>query len=191
MMTWTNINLALWMLVGLVWFGGALSSRRTVQRESIAARGRYLVFVILGMMLLFSHILARELPWLERRLWPDSSAAGIAGNVLTAVGIGIAIWARLTLGKLWSGTITLKEGHRLVTSGPYAFARHPIYTGFLTACLGSAIVLGELRGFIGLALTSFGFILKLSAEDRLMESQFGDEHREYSRRVRRLIPFVY
>ncbi len=190
-MNWLNIDMTLWCVLGLVWLAGALFSRRTVQRESLATRARYLAPVIVGAMLLFTRSLANELPWLEGRLWPQSSLTGVIGTALTAAGVAFAIWARLTLGRLWSGTITLKEGHRLVTNGPYALSRHPIYTGFLFAWLGTAIVVGAVRGFLGLFLSTLGFLVKLSIEDRLMASQFGEEHRAYCQRVRRLIPFIY
>ena len=190
MTTW-QINQALWVVLGLVWIIGAPLSRRTVQREPLSARLAYLGPLIVGVILLFSHLWARQFPWLELPLWPQSSAAGVAGVALTASGVGLAIWARLTLGRLWSGTITLKEGHRLVQAGPYALARHPIYTGFLLAWLGSAVTLGTLRTFLGLVLATAGFARKLAAEDRLLRTQFGDEHRDYCQRVRRLIPFVY
>lgn len=183
--------MALWVLLGLVWLGGSLSSQRTVQREPLLARARYLVLLMGGSVLLFTHALARPLPWLGHRLWPASPIAGAAGLLVTAVGVGFAIWARVTLGRLWSGTITLKEGHRLIQSGPYALARHPIYTGLLLAALGTAISLGMVRGFVGLLLHCIGFRIKLAAEERLMASQFGDEHRAYRQRVRMLIPFIY
>lgn len=190
-MTWTQANLALWALLGVVWLGGALMSRRTVQREPPGARLRYLAIVMSGTLLLFSHAFAKALPWLEHPLWPASPLAGALGLAGTAAGVGFAIWARLHLGRLWSGTITLKEGHRLIQSGPYALTRHPIYTGLLLAGLGTAITHGTVRGSLGLLLWCLGFRIKLGIEERLMASQFGDEHRLYRQRVRMLIPFIY
>ena len=67
---------------------------------------------------------------------------------VAAAGVAFAIWARHELGANWSGTVTIKEGHRLVRRGPYAVVRNPIYTGFVAATLGSAaLVGGEVRGW--------------------------------------------
>ena len=69
----------------------------------------------------------------------DSPAIGWTGTALTAAGLLFTVWARTHLGKYWSGIITLKQVHKLIRTGPYRIVRHPIYTGFLTAALGSAI----------------------------------------------------
>ncbi len=65
------------------------------------------------------------------------------GMGLTAVGIAFALWARLWIGRNWSGTITIKDQHELIQRGPYSLVRHPIYTGLLLAFLGTALVHGE------------------------------------------------
>src|SRR5215467_12702020 len=78
------------------------------------------------------------------------------GVALTAIGLGFTVWARVQLGRFWSGTVTLKEGHELVRTGPYAVTRHPIYTGLLLALIGSAMARGTLGGLLGLVLLTFG-----------------------------------
>jgi len=89
----------------------------------------------------------------------------------------------------WSGAVTLKEGHSLVTSGPYAIVRHPIYLGVLGAMLGTAIVIGEIRAFLPL-LGIFGLWKKMNAEEALLRAAFPQQYEEYSRRVKRLIPGI-
>src|SRR6185437_7787826 len=64
-------------------------------------------------------------------------ATQLSGIALCAIGIGIAIWARRVLGTNWSGIVTLKEGHTLIRRGPYAYVRHPIYSGILLAAAGT------------------------------------------------------
>jgi len=103
----------------------------------------------------------------------------------------LAIWARHTIGTNWSGIITLKEGHALVQTGPYVIVRHPIYSGLILAMLGSAIVLGELRGLLSVGLMPLSFTRKMNDEERLMKTQFPKEYPEYQARVKRLIPFLY
>ncbi len=101
------------------------------------------------------------------------------------------VWARLHLGRNWSGTVTIKDGHELITSGPYALVRHPIYTGLLLAMLGSALALGDWRGVAAFALAAGALWRKLRVEESWMQQQFGDAYQAYSQRVAALIPFVH
>jgi protein-S-isoprenylcysteine O-methyltransferase Ste14 len=112
------------------------------------------------------------------------------GAALTAAGLLFTVWARVHLGTNWSGTVTLKRGHELITSGPYAFVRHPIYTGLLLAFLGSALARDEWRGVLALALVALALWRKLRNEERWMREQFGDAYSAYSKRVAALVPRV-
>ena len=67
-------------------------------------------------------------------------------------GLLFAVWAREHLGSNWSRSVTIKQGHELITTGPYAVVRHPIYTGILAGHLGTAIALSQVGGFIGFVL---------------------------------------
>src|SRR5438477_11089067 len=87
------------------------------------------------------------------------------GVVLCVAGLAVCIWARFTLGRNWSGVVTFKAGHELITSGPYALARHPIYTGLLSMALGTVIVLGHLAGIIAMPLIFMSFWIKLRYEE--------------------------
>jgi len=90
----------------------------------------------------------------------------------------------------WSQAVTLKEDHELITSGPYALVRHPIYTGLLIAFAGSAIARGEWRGLLAVALVFVALWRKLKLEERWMRSHFGEAYETYSRRVSALLPYV-
>lgn len=69
--------------------------------------------------------------------------------------------------------------------------RHPIYSGILFGVLGTAIVVGEVRGLIALAFAALGLRLKSLQEERFMEEEFGGEYRDYKRRVKAMIPLVW
>jgi protein-S-isoprenylcysteine O-methyltransferase Ste14 len=101
-----------------------------------------------------------------------------------------AIWARLILGRNWSGVITLKERHELIERGPYRVVRHPIYTGILAMIAGTAIALGYFGGFVGSLLVFVSFWVKLKREEDLMLKHFPAEYAAYQRRVKRIIPFL-
>ncbi len=98
--------------------------------------------------------------------------------------------ARRHLGRNWSGTVTLKEDHELIRTGPYRRARHPIYTGMLVGFIGSAISLGEVRGVVAVGLVIVAFLIKIRLEERWMTESFGDAYRRYRTEVKALIPYL-
>jgi len=122
------------------------------------------------------------------RLVPHSPALELGGLAATVGGCFFAIWARLALGSNWSGQATVKAGHELVVTGPYALARHPIYTGMLTASAGTALAIGEMRCAYGLALIVLALVIKMSQEEKLMMQTFPQAYLAYRQRVKALIP---
>jgi protein-S-isoprenylcysteine O-methyltransferase Ste14 len=177
-----------WGVTGIVWLAAALATKRSVRKQSGGSRIVHLALMVLGFGLIFADPLAiGPLAWRLLPAWPPIAWTGLA---LTVIGCGFAIWARLLLGRNWSGTVTVKEDHQLMRTGPYAIVRHPIYSGGLLALLGTALVLGELRGFAGLVLTFVGWSMKLRLEEAFMVERFGDEYVRYRREVGALIPFV-
>jgi len=112
------------------------------------------------------------------------------GVVLCLAGMSVLVWARQSLGRNWSQTVSAKEGHELVTSGPYRVVRHPMYAGGLLACLGSAVACGGTWIVLLFVLGSL-FLWRVAAEDRLMARQFPHEYPAYRRRTKRLVPFVF
>jgi protein-S-isoprenylcysteine O-methyltransferase Ste14 len=119
---------------------------------------------------------------------PGSPVFDVVGVTLTAVGVGFAIWARFYLGQNWSGAVTIKVDHQLIRSGPYAWVRHPIYTGFLLAIIGTAVTRRELRGLIAIVLLGLAFWIKIQMEEVFMRKTFGPEYEEYSAATGALIP---
>jgi protein-S-isoprenylcysteine O-methyltransferase Ste14 len=121
---------------------------------------------------------------------PVNAVLSSIGVIATVAGMALLIWARQSLGSNWSQIVSAKQGHELVTSGPYRTVRHPMYTGGLIACIGSAIVVGG--GFVFLLiLLGLIFLWRVGAEDRLLAQQFPDEFPDYARRTKALIPFVW
>jgi protein-S-isoprenylcysteine O-methyltransferase Ste14 len=119
--------------------------------------------------------------------------AGIAGEwlglALCLAGFGLAIWARMYLGRNWGMPMSLRRGHELVTSGPYAYVRHPIYTGIMLAMIGSALA-RALLWLLLLLLFSAYFLFSARTEEKMMLAQFPDAYPAYRRRTKMLIPFV-
>ncbi len=178
----------IWIAVGIIWLAGSISSKSTKRQEPNLARLFHLTLMILASVLLFTNVFPA--PFLQSRIVPDSTASDLAGLTLTLAGCFLAVWARVFLGGNWSALVTLKKDHTLIRSGPYAFVRHPIYSGLLLGMLGTAIASGEVRGFLAVALALFAWLGKSQVEEQFMTDQFGAEYREYQHRVKRLIPFL-
>lgn len=120
---------------------------------------------------------------LNRRMIPRDDRVVLAGVLLTWSGLAFAIWARYHLGRFWSATVALREGHQLIRSGPYASIRHPIYAGMLTAVLGTTLAVGRYRALIAFFIILAGFIAKSRQEEKLLDAQFGpafEEHRRHT-----------
>jgi protein-S-isoprenylcysteine O-methyltransferase Ste14 len=105
--------------------------------------------------------------------------------------VAFAIWARFYLGRNWSGTVTVKQDHKLIRTGPYAVVRHPIYAGFGLAILGTAIAIGEVRGLAATVTALIGMALKSRLEEEFMTEQFGAEYVQYKKDVKAMIPFIW
>lgn len=178
---------ACWMIFLAVWVVAAISTKRAVYRESRAQRLGYVLLLFVGCYLVFSG--RRFGSPLNLRLLPANAIIPWLAAVLCVAGLAFSIWARLTLGRNWSGTVTLKEGHELILRGPYRFVRHPIYTGLFAMILATAIAFGHLVAFVGVLLAFVSFWIKLGYEEKVMLGQFPDQYAAYQKRVKRIIPF--
>jgi protein-S-isoprenylcysteine O-methyltransferase len=179
----------LWVAFWIFWMVNALTAKPNVKRQSFSSRLAQTVPVVLAFSLLFAH---RQWPhWLHLRFIPQSALTILwLGTALTVAGMAFAIWARLWIGRNWSGTITIKDRHELIQGGPYSIVRHPIYAGLLTAFLGTALVQGEIRGLVGFLLLVLGFGFKLRMEETFMVLQFGSTYLDYKHRVKAVVPFL-
>jgi protein-S-isoprenylcysteine O-methyltransferase Ste14 len=180
---------AVWIGLLVFWLIAAVTAKQTARRQSGPARLGHLVLLLVGWHLLTHR--RPELEWLNDRFVPDMPVVAWAGVALALAGAAFAVWARLTIGRNWSGTITVKKDHELMTRGPYAIVRHPIYSGLLLTLAGTALVVGEWRAIVALGLAFAGWRWKSLMEERVMTEQFGPAYEDYKRRVKALIPFVW
>lgn len=179
---------ALWFAWLLYWLVAARAVKTTRWREPISSQLLHCVPLILTALLLVG---GRHLPpLLTERFLPQTSVYPVLGVVMLAAGLGFAVWARRHLGSNWSGTVTLKEDHALIRSGPYHYVRHPIYSGILLALLGTAVVIGEWRGLLAFALAFTGLAYKSKVEEGRMREIF-QEYDEYCHETAALIPWVF
>lgn len=176
----------LWMVLLGVWVVLWFGMKRAKKRESWSEQAQHGFLVLLGFWLLFAKL--GDWGWLNHRVVPDVAAVWVAGLALTALGVGISIWARLSLGANWSGLVTLKAGHELIRKGLYRWIRHPIYTGILVGMIGTAMIKGHLRGWIGLAIVFAGFYFKARREERFLREEFGAGFEEHSQQTGMFLP---
>jgi len=197
MVVYDSIILFSWAAFLLVWGVTALFVKRDVRGGGYAAAWqRYWVLRLAAAVLIV--ILAARLTRRAgssgavffRGIFMPPPALGWAAAAFTAIGIGFAIWARVYLGRNWSPRPAVKEHHELVTTGPYAYVRHPIYTGIMLAMLGSALI-GTIFGIVMLIVISINFALRIGKEEKLMLELFPSQYPEYQKRTKRLVPFVW
>ena len=178
----------LWCGWGLYWMIAAVRNKATQRREPLASRLAHVLPLAVGAALfVWPRTRWGALAW---RLWPPSPAGYWIGVALVIAGLAFAIWARVHLGGNWSGTVTVKHGHELIRSGPYGYVRHPIYTGLITALVGTVIASGTVHAVIGLAIIVASFVRKSRTEEAFMRETFPGQYQRYTAEVPALIPFA-
>ena len=177
-----------WAAWAIYWWVAAAGTKATVRRESFASRSAHIGPLLLALVLLA--LPALPFLGLDTALLPRTVMRFWVGAGVTTFGLLYTVWARLHLKSNWSGIVTIKADHELITTGPYAFTRHPIYTGLLLAFLGSAIADGEVRGALAFVIAFAALWRKLRLEEKWLTQQFGAVYSEYMHRVAALIPKI-
>ena len=177
-----------WIAFWSYWAVSALRNRSSFKRSQSRAS---MLLLILALILVWA-ILADWLPagLLQEPVIPAGMLAGLAGISITILGLGFAVWARVSLGRNWSARPGIRVGHTLIRTGPYRIVRNPIYTGLLVGYAGTAVVIGVLWAFVLVLLLLVAFLGKIKEEERFLLEEFGDAYEQYRREVRALIPFL-
>jgi protein-S-isoprenylcysteine O-methyltransferase Ste14 len=180
----------LWIIFLTYWVVSAITAKPTARRT--AGRGVIFRVAIAAAIVLFAqasirYYVWRRVPYAVKHVSPIEASIGVA---VCALGIATAIWARAYLGRNWGMPMSLREGHELVMTGPYAFVRHPIYTGILLAVAGTTLV-ERFPGIVLLPTLLIYFIYAAKIEERSMKQQFPDVYPAYIHRTKMLIPFLF
>jgi protein-S-isoprenylcysteine O-methyltransferase Ste14 len=128
---------------------------------------------------------------LWRPLTVGSPWIRVAGLAVLIPATAATVWARIALGRMWSASAVVKQGHALRTTGPYRITRHPIYTGFLGMLAGTALTQGLGRWAALLVAAVVVLTVKIRAEESLLSSEFPEAYEHYRERVPRLIPRLH
>jgi protein-S-isoprenylcysteine O-methyltransferase Ste14 len=168
-----------WIIFWVYWIASAATSKESISggwRTRLTGVSAIAVFLVAGVLRTGS-------------LAVHSVVAESIGAVLVAGGLALAVWARLHLGRNWGMPMTQRAEPELITSGPYRLVRHPIYTGLLTAILGTALV-NNLLGLIVVAVLVAYFYYCGTVEERNLTATFPMAYPEYASRTKMLIPFL-
>ena len=182
-----NVNIAIWLIWACYWLVASWFVQATKSSEGLLLRATHLLFLALGFFLIFHDA---DHSFAYGRLY-DGTVVGWLGNLFTLFGLLFAVWGRVHLGRYWSGMITLKQGHKLIRTGPYRCVRHPLYTGFVTAVFASALMIGTIDAFLGLLIVVAAYLVKIRREETLLTNQFADEYPQFKQEVAALVPFIF
>jgi protein-S-isoprenylcysteine O-methyltransferase Ste14 len=183
-----HIIIGCWVAFFVYWFISALKVKVTAEKQSRRSALRHRIPIGLSWFLLAYR---GPLPSpLNAPLTPRTDFTQIIGAAVCVAGLLVTLWARRTLAGNWSSDVTFKQGHDLVKAGPYRFVRHPIYTGLLVMCLGTAMDIGHLRAWLALVVMFIGFWIKLTQEETLLLRHFPDAYPAYRKQVKALVPFI-
>lgn len=181
-----QLSSKIWFAWCIVWLLMAAWSKPSKRREFTWQRLEHVIPMVIGFLLIYNRNFAWS--WLAVRLVTENSTIALAGLFLTAGGLLFAVWARIALGANWSGTVTIKSGHNLIRRGPYRWIRHPIYTGLLASLVGTVMLQGEVRSFLGFAIILFALYRKARREEEFLSAEFGDEFAEHAKHTGMFLP---
>ncbi len=173
-----SVVFIIWGVFALYWLISAFSAKQGSRSGRVRMPGLLFVVTVVLVRIFGPHNLAVSSPVLR-----------VVGFVLFLSGLGLAVWARIYLGRNWGMPMTRKEEPELVTSGPYRFVRHPIYSGLLLALLGTSLAT-NLYLLIALAVMTVYFVYSAKVEEGLMTASFPSVYPSYQAKTKMLIPFV-
>jgi protein-S-isoprenylcysteine O-methyltransferase Ste14 len=178
---------ALWVGWWISWMMAAFWSARTIGRPAVGSQFGYRLLTVVGAFLLFRTL--DQGPRAAMMLWRAPVVVQWVMAALVLVGLLFTWWARVHLGRFWSGNVTRKADHHVVDSGPYGIVRHPIYTGIILASFATAAASGSALAWLGAAIMTLGWIVKARLEERFLRDQLGAQaYDDYARRVPMLMP---
>jgi len=175
---------SLWALFWLAWLAAALTAKRATQsrmRQFVGVRvALFVILVLIGRSGAFKgHHSIVSNPFLQ----------GI-GMGLFLTGLGLALWARVDLGRNWGTPMSERVDAQLVTTGPYRYIRNPIYSGVILAAVGTGVAV-SLFWLVAVVLVGAYFIYSATVEEHIMERLFPNDYPAYKRSTKMLIPFMF
>lgn len=176
----------LWAIWYASWLTSLLWAGRAQSRPEWRQHGAYQIATMAGVFLLF---VVPSLPVVQPQIWITNEQIGWLLFASTFLSFAFAWWARITMGRLWNGLISVNADHRIIDTGPFAIVRHPIYTAIIAAAFLLATDLGTLAALTGAFMFGVAFWMKASLEEVFLRKALGpQDYDAYRRRVPMLVP---
>lgn len=185
-----------WVLGVVAWYVIRYPFERRAKRVRVVGGRRStsdmigLATALFGLGILPGIYVATGFP--ERADYPATAWAVVLGTIAFLAALWVFRVSHKELGRNWSITLEIREQHKLISTGPYALVRHPMYTSFLLMGVGQAFLLSNwvagLAGLVGFAVL---FFLRVDKEERMMMENFGTQYQAYMERTKRLVPYLY
>jgi protein-S-isoprenylcysteine O-methyltransferase Ste14 len=181
-----NVAVGAWLVFEFV-----MRVRQGMRASGAAARDPSVFILIPSLVasVIAAEVLGRRggLPWPGGLVWPV-----VAGVVMIVAGIGLRGWSIATLGRFFQYQIQVQPGHRVVTSGPYRYVRHPSYTGIALVLAGIALACDDVWSLAAVAvLGGAGLAVRIRAEERQLRQALGEEYEHFAAGRKRLVPGVW
>jgi protein-S-isoprenylcysteine O-methyltransferase Ste14 len=176
----------IWAVFGIYWVAAGLKGQAAQTQEAPYYRLTRLGILAFTFALLFSQRTAIGI--LGHRFVFESRVLSYLAFSLALIGLAVAIWARVHLGQYWSDKVVLKVDHQLIRSGPYAYMRHPIYSGVLLGVAGTALLLGEWRGVLAFAILLCNYVIKARREEAILAARFEGQFQQHIKSTGFLFP---
>jgi protein-S-isoprenylcysteine O-methyltransferase Ste14 len=126
--------------------------------------------------------------WRAGEIRADGLAVRLSGFVVALLGVAFLVWAAIWLGRFLVHEASVVRDHALVTTGPYRFVRHPVYSGYLALLLGSGVAALNLWVMLLWPISLLGILVQARAEEQLLARHFGPDYERYTRRTGQLLP---
>jgi protein-S-isoprenylcysteine O-methyltransferase Ste14 len=180
-----RIAYAMWAFFVITWHAAGVRATRAVATPQRQRERLYTLFIVLG----WTSIVIPPHTAMTPQLWGNPSLAEWALLGVIAAGFAFCWWARLHLGRLWSASVSRKEEHRIVDTGPYRLVRHPIYTGFIVSYAGLAMISATALALSAVAFFTIGLWLKARLEEQFLSDELGAvAYATYKARTPMLLP---
>jgi protein-S-isoprenylcysteine O-methyltransferase Ste14 len=175
---------SLWVVFWLAWLVAALTAKRAAQsrmRQSVGFRVAFFVIVIL---------VTRSGVFKGHHAIVSNPILQGIGMALFLTGLGLAVWARVYLGRNWGTPMSERVDAELVTTGPYRYIRNPIYSGLILAAIGTAVAVSW-YWLVAVVFMGAYFIYSATVEEHIMERLFPNDYPAYKRSTKMLIPLIF
>ncbi len=160
--------------------------QQAIRREGLLRTALRLVVLFTGLAVVAGYAILPD--WIILFDLPVPAWLRWLGFVLGVFALSLLIWVHHTLGRQWSTSLELQQQHRLVTTGPYQWVRHPMYTVLIAAFISLSLVSANLLVALPFVLAIVFMYSRIDKEEAMMVEKFGDEYRAFMAHTGRLLP---